>query len=151
MAAARLAEVVARDPHPLVILRRSQHPFQELAVAGLQLVPLPVGAAGVLDPGREGVTDPLQLAQGEGLRRVGDGRDAGGDLETREGLGDEGRELRLQPSHLPAQLGAGEPLVAAHPERDSALSVQQMGHTGFECSSPQGPRSEESVKAPEQA
>jgi hypothetical protein len=40
VAAAGLADVGARDPQPLEVLWRVQHPLQQLAVAGLQLLAL---------------------------------------------------------------------------------------------------------------
>jgi hypothetical protein len=41
MAATWQAEVIARDLHPLVVLRGGKHPLQELVVTGLELVLLP--------------------------------------------------------------------------------------------------------------
>ena len=68
MAAARLAEVVARDAQPLEVLRAGQHPLQQLAVAGLELGPLAQCAARVLDPIGQGVANRLQLTQVERSR-----------------------------------------------------------------------------------
>lgn len=65
MAAARQAKVVARDPHPPVVPRRGQHPLQQLAVAGLELAPLPQRAMRVLDPRRQRVANRLQLTEVE--------------------------------------------------------------------------------------
>ncbi len=65
VAAARLAEVGAGDPHPLEVARRGEHPVEQLAVARLQLGALSQCRARVLDPGGEGVADGLELAEVE--------------------------------------------------------------------------------------
>jgi hypothetical protein len=95
VAATGLAEVLARDAHPLKVLGAGEHPLEQLAIAGLELSAVLQGPARVLDPIRECVANRLQLAQVErsGLGR--DGSHAGRELEAREGLGDQGGELPL--------------------------------------------------------
>ena len=72
--------------------------------------------AGVGDPLGELVAHPLELAEPERPRLDRCGRHAGGDLEPREGLGDEPRELMLEPADLAPQLDARGELVAAYRE-----------------------------------
>jgi hypothetical protein len=68
--AARHADVVARDPQPLVIGGRSHHPLEQLAVACLEIV-LPLqGRARVPDPVGERIADPLELLQPGDARRA---------------------------------------------------------------------------------
>lgn len=128
MAAADLAEVVARDPQPLVALRGREHPLEQLAVAGLELLALAQSGASVLDPARQRVADGLQLTEVERPWLAGEGRHAGVDADAREGLGGEAREDTLEVSDLAPQLGAGGELVAAYQQSAVAVSIQQMRH-----------------------
>lgn len=129
VAAARQAEIVARDLHPLEVLRSREHAVEQLMVAGLELVALAQRPAGVLDPRREGVADRLQLAEVERARLPRERRHAGIEPEPREGLGDQGGELPIEAADLAAELGAGKPLVAAYPQRVEVVSFEQMRHS----------------------
>lgn len=122
MAAARLADVAAGDPHPLVRDRVGKHPLQELPVAGLDQRALVERDAGLADPGGEVVTDALQLTEVEHtrLRRAGGYRAI--QLDPWKGLGEETGELLLEPTDLAPQLGAGEPLVSIETKRGERLS-----------------------------
>ena len=62
VAAARLADIVAADPHPAVVLRRGQHLAEQLAVGLLDEGALGEGVVRFGDPGGEGVAHFLQLA-----------------------------------------------------------------------------------------
>ena len=139
MTAARLAEIVARYAQPLEVLWAGEHPFQQLAVAGLELGSPPQGPARVLDPIGQGVANRLQLAQVERPGLARDGGHVGGDFEPRESLGHQSGQLPLETTDLPPQLGAGEPLVAAYPQRTSRVSFEQIRHTQIECRSPHSP------------
>lgn len=90
MAAARLAEVGARDAHPLEVLWASKHRLQQLAVASLELGALPQRAMRVLDPLGKSVANRLQLAQVQRSRLTRDGGNVGDQFEAREGLGNQG-------------------------------------------------------------
>jgi hypothetical protein len=63
VAAARLADVGTRDPHPLVLGRSREHSLEQLAVAGLQFVLLAQGLARNGDSLGEGVANLLQLLE----------------------------------------------------------------------------------------
>jgi hypothetical protein len=128
VAAARLADVGPRDPQPLEVPRPLQHPLQQLAVAGLELLPLAQGGASRADARGEGVANQLQATELERAVAIARGRHPRVDLESREGLGDERRELALEAADLPPQLGAGEPLVAADADLGPGVSVEQMRH-----------------------
>ncbi len=147
MAATRLAEVVARDAQPLEVLRTGEHPLQQLAVAGLELGPLAQCAARVLDPIGQGVANRLQLTQIECSRLAREGRHVRGNFEPREGLRHQSRELPFEAPDLTPQLGAGEALVAAYPQRTSRVSFEQIRHTQAECRSPRRPQGEGRVKS----
>ncbi len=124
MTAARLANVGAGDPHPLVIRRRRQHPLEQLAVAGLQLVLLEQGATRLSYAIGECVADPLELLE-PGHPRLGEaGLDRGIERKTREGLSAEAGELVLEATDLAAQLRAREALVASHSKRRERVSIE---------------------------
>jgi hypothetical protein len=89
VAATGLADVRTRDPQPLVIGRGSQHPFQQLVVAGLELGALPQLAPRIADPCGQRVADRLQVAQAQRPRLVRDRRHPGVDPEAWEGIGEE--------------------------------------------------------------
>lgn len=63
MAAARLADVSARNPHPLVLGGSRQHFLQQVAISSLELVLLPQGVAGLPDSIRKRVANPLELLE----------------------------------------------------------------------------------------
>jgi hypothetical protein len=134
-----LAKIVARDAQPLEVLGAGEHPLQQLAIAGLELGAVAQGLARVLDPIRKSVANRLQLAKVECPRLARDGGHVGDELQTREGIGHQGRELSLEAADLTPQLGAGEPLVAAYPQRASRVSFEQIRHTQTECSSRRSP------------
>ena len=137
MPAAGLADVGARDPHPLVLGRRRQHLLQQLAVAGLQFILLAQCVTGLADPLGEGVADPLELVQAGDARSGKAGRDPGIEREARKGLGAEAGELMLQPPDLAAQLHARKALVASQMKRSKRVSFEQTRHkTLVECKSP---------------
>ncbi len=114
VAAARLADVGAADPQPAVGGGVGKHLVEERAVGLLDGVALEERAARLGDAAGERVTDLLQGAEVEHARRP-----RGGDpvrhVDAPEPLGDQARELPLEPPDLPAQLGAGQTLI----DRDS--------------------------------
>jgi hypothetical protein len=132
---ARQAQIVARDLHPLVVLRRLEHPLQQLAVARFELVALPQGAACVLDPRRKRVADRLQLAQIENARLGREGRHIRRQLQAAERLSHKPPQLGFEPPDLAPQLGTSEALVAPCPQRIATVSFEQLRHTRPECSS----------------
>lgn len=129
MAAARLADVGAGDPHPLVLRRSGQHALEQLAVAGLELGALPQLQLGAADPGRQRVAHRLQLTEVERPRLGRDRGDAGVELEAGKRLGDERAELRFEAPDLASQLRPGEPLVTIDAKRSAILSIQQIRHS----------------------
>lgn len=126
--AAGLADVVARDPHPLVLVRFEEHPLQQLAVAGLDLGPLSQRQAGLGDARREGVAHPLQATEVEGPRRRGDGPHVRGDLHPAEGLAEEAGELTLEPADLASQLSPREAFVRPGAKVNEGVSFEQIQH-----------------------
>ncbi|HEX3174026.1 MAG TPA: hypothetical protein VHQ43_07395 [Solirubrobacterales bacterium] len=68
VAAARLADVGARDPQPLEVLGPDQHPPQQLAVVGLELLALAQGTARLGDPRGEPVAHFLEGTEVQGAR-----------------------------------------------------------------------------------
>jgi hypothetical protein len=128
VAAARLADVGARNPQPLVVGGRGQHAAQELAVAGLQLPLLPERHPRCGDPLGQRVPYPLQLLQAgyPRLREMpGDGGLKG---EPRKCLNSKAGELVLETGDLAPQLGAREALVASHSKRRERVSIEQIRH-----------------------
>jgi hypothetical protein len=124
MTATRLANVSARDPHPLVIRRRRQHPLEQLAVAGLQFVLLDQGAISLGYAIRECVANPLELLEPSHPRLGKAGRDRGIEREAREGLSAEAGELMLEATDLATQLRAREALIASHLKRRERVSIE---------------------------
>lgn len=124
MAATRLANISARDPHPLVIRRRRQHPLEQLAVAGLQLVLLDQGASGLGYAIGERIANPLELLKPSHPRLGKAGRDRGIERETRKSLGTEAGKLMLKAANLASQLRAREALIASHLKRRERLSIE---------------------------
>jgi len=133
VAAAGLADVGAGDPHPPVLGGRVEHAPQQLAVLGLELGLIAQGEAGGSDPVGQRVADPLQLPEAGDPGRAARRGDPGVDRDPRKGLGDEATELALEPPDLPAQLSAGEALVAPHPKRNRRIKFEQIRHRPFEC------------------
>ncbi len=128
VAAAGLAEVGAGDPHPLVLGGGGEHTLEQLAVARLQLGPAAQRPPRLRGPRGERVAHPLELGEAgdpRPRRRRGDGDI---DLEPREGLGPQPRQLPLQPPDLAPQLGAGEPLVAPDLKPAEPVSFEQIRH-----------------------
>ncbi len=134
MPAAGEAQVVARYLHPLVVLRSSQHPLQQLPVVGLQLALLPQRAASILDPRRKRVADGLQLAEVEHPPLARERRHLRRHLQTAKCLSHEPRQLGFEAADLAPQLGPSEALVASYPQCTPAVSFEQMRHTHSECS-----------------
>ncbi len=133
--AAGLADVGVGDAHPLVLGGGVEHATQQLSVLSLQLVLLPEGQPGSRDPIRQRVAHALQVPQARDPRLAARGGDAGVDLDPREGLDHEARELTLESADLAAQLGASEALVAPHSKRIRCVSFEQIRHRPFECRS----------------
>lgn len=124
MPAARQAEVVTRDLHPLVVPRGLEHALQQLVVAALELVTPAQGAAGILNPRRKSVADRLQLAEVEQARLARERRRLTGHLQTAEGLAQQSRLLGFEAADLAPQLSAGEALVPIHRRCKPAISLQ---------------------------
>jgi hypothetical protein len=139
-AATGLADVSVGDLQPLEVLGPRQHPLQQLAVVGLDLLALAQGAARRRHPRRQPVPDRLEATEPEGTRLAGRGRHRSVDLQPREGLYHEGRELSLEPADLAAQLNSGEPLVAPNAKLDPGVTLQQIRHNPSECRSPRRSR-----------
>ena len=125
---ARLADVSARDPQPLVLGGRGEHPAQQLAVAGLQFALFLERDAGRGNPLGKGIAHLLQLVEA-GHPRLGEmTRDRGIDCEARKSLDGKAGELVLEASDLAPQLGAREALVASHSKRREHVSIEQIRH-----------------------
>jgi hypothetical protein len=123
------AEVVAADPQPAVAGGVGEHLLEQRLVRFLERLALDQRAARIGDLDRQRITDLLELAQVEHPGRTGGG-DPMGDDDAPEALGDQPAELTLEPGDLPAQLGAGQPLV----DRDS---VEHSPHSRI-LSGPEG-------------
>ena len=126
--ATRLADVVAGDPHPLVLGRGSKHAPQQLTIAGLQLT-LPLERLTRFgDPIGKRIAHPLQLfeAHHPGLAKAR--RNPSIEVESRKGLDGKTGELVLEASDLAAQLGAREALVASNANFGVRVSIEQLRH-----------------------
>jgi hypothetical protein len=110
VAAAGQAEVGAADADPAVLRRGGEQFLQQGAVGVLEGDALGERAVRLGDPCGERVAHFLELAEPEHPRRPG-GLDPMRDEHPSHPLGDQLPELTLQPADLPAQLGAGQPLV----------------------------------------
>ena len=128
MTAARLAQVLTGDAHPLVLGGRGEHPLQQLAVVGLQLVALLERRARRGDALGERVTNLLELTEPGDARLPERGGHAGVQAEAREGLDAESGELPLETTDLAAQLSACEALIASHSKRSKRVSIEQIRH-----------------------
>ncbi len=133
--AAGLADVGVGDAHPLVLGGGLQHAAQQLAVLGLGLGLVAEGLAGAGDSCRERVAHLLQLTEARDPRLAMRSGDAGIDLDPREGLDHETRELALEAADLAAQLSPSEALIAPHPKRVGRVWFEQIQHGPFECRS----------------
>lgn len=120
-ATAGLADIGTRNPDPLVVRRRIKHPSQQLAIVGLDLRLPAERDAGVGDPFRQLVPQPLQLTEPEQSWRAGGGNPMV-ELDPAESLADEAAELTLETAHLAPQLNPGKALVDAAVERLGAPS-----------------------------
>lgn len=123
-----LADVVARDPHPLVLVRFEEHPPQQLAVVGLDLGPLAQREAGLGDASCESVAHLLQATQVERPRRRDGGPHVTGNLHPTEGLAEEPGELTLEPADLASQLSPREALVRPGAKVNEGVSFEQIRH-----------------------
>jgi hypothetical protein len=133
VAAAGRANVVARDTQPLVLRRRSHHPLEQLAVAGLEIVLSLQSHARARDPVCKRIADPLKLLQpGDAGLAVG-GRDTGIDGDAGKGLGSKAGKLVLEATYLATHLSAREVLVTSYPELPWRFSIEQTRHRS--CSS----------------
>ncbi len=120
---------------------RSKHAAQELAVTGLQLIPLPERHPRCGDPLGERVPHLLQFLQAGHPRLAEMAGDGGVDGEARERLNGEAGELVLEAGDLAPQLGAREALVASHSKRRDRVSIEQIRHKN-ESSVNHGPATE---------
>jgi hypothetical protein len=118
VAAAGLADVEATDADPLVVLGPGEHVFQQPAVRLLDEGALGEGAVGLGEAGRERIADLLQLAEVKNPRRPR-GVDPIGNVNPPHPVGDQPRQLTLELADLPAQLGAGKPLIYLDPVKHS--------------------------------
>jgi hypothetical protein len=128
VAAAGRADVVARDPQPLVLGGGGQHAFQELAVAGLEVVLSAQRPARVGEPIRKRVANALQLVEAGDARLAEGSWNAGVEIETEKSLGAEARQLVFEPADLAPQLNTREALVASHLKRREHVSIEQIWH-----------------------
>jgi hypothetical protein len=126
--APRLAKIRSRDPQPLVLGRRIEHPPQELTIARLELLALVEGAASRGDPLRQGIANPLQLLQPRDPWDAPPTRNLGFDFEPWKRLRAQSRELVLEAADLTAQLRARRPLVASNPKRNKRLVCKHIRH-----------------------
>ena len=133
---AGLADVGAGDPQPLVLRGRGQHVLQQLAVAGLELILLAQGLAGMSDPAGERIADSLELGEIGNARLCVARGYPDVEREAREGLGTQAGELVFQAADLATQLSAREALVASRPQCRQRLSIEQLRHRpGNQCRS----------------
>lgn len=124
VATARLADVSARNPHPLVLGGSRQHFLQQVAISSLEFVLLPQGMAGLPDPIRKRVANPLELLEPGDAWLDKARRDLCLEREALKGLGAEKGQLVLKPTDLTAQLSAREALVASHSKRRQRVSIE---------------------------
>lgn len=119
-----------------MLSRCRQHPFEQLTVAGLQLVLLAQSLASDGDPLSQRIANLLQLLEPCDPGHGEAGRDLGVKREAREGLGAEAGQLVLETADLTAQLNAREALVASHSKRLECVSIEQIRHKArIECRS----------------
>lgn len=128
MAATGLTDIVAGDPHPLMLRRLGQHPLEQLAVARLQFILAMQGTARRGDPVGEGVANALQILQTGNPRHAGTSGDVGVDGDARECLGGEAGQLVLKATDLTSQLDPREALVTPHLKHRERVSIEQFRH-----------------------
>jgi len=135
--AARQADVGTADPQPVVALRGGKHLVEQLAVGGLDRGAPRQRPVRLGDARGEGIAKLLELAEVKHPWRP-HGVDPVRHVDPAEALGDEPRELQLQPSDLPPQLGPGkalrrnEPLVLGNPLGDKGQPVGLRPRLPFE-------------------
>jgi hypothetical protein len=128
VAAAVEAEVLARDAHPLEVLRGSEHLLDQLPVLVLDPVALDEHLPGLGDAIGKTVADRLQGAEVEHPRLNGEGSDPMGHLGVAESLAEKGRQLGLEAGDLPAQLQPRLALVNRNAEPVKLVLSQQSRH-----------------------
>ena len=111
MAAAGLADVLVRDPHPLVIVGRVGHSLDQAPIELLDVAGVIQDALDVGESGRERVADALELIDREHPRSAAGGGDAELDPLAREREREQLRHLRLHRRDLAAQVGTRGALV----------------------------------------
>lgn len=121
VAATGFTDVSAGDAQPLVLGRGVEHPFEQLAVAGLHFGALLQLVPGGADASRERIADCLEVAEAKGPGLARYGGHAGVDLNPGEGVGHKRAELRLKAADLPPQVRPRKPLVAVDAKRGASL------------------------------
>jgi hypothetical protein len=118
--AAGLADVLVRDPDPLVLGRVLGHLLDQLPVLLLDVGVVVEPALDVLQPDRERIADLLQLVDGE---QPGAAHSGNAELDPLSGKGraEQPRELELHRGDLPPQIGARGALVVLVEDRVEAL------------------------------
>lgn len=128
VAAARLADVVAGDLHPLEVGGRGDHFAQQLTVGGLHTSLLGQGEVGLGHPLGEIVAQALERAQVEDPRVTCRLRDRAVELHATERLGEETCQLPLQVAYLASQLVTSGQLVDFDVNVQQAVSFEQIRH-----------------------
>jgi hypothetical protein len=119
VAAARLADVIAGDPHPLEVGWRGDHFAQQLAVGGLDSGLLGQGQAGLGHPLGKIVAQALERTEIENPRLGHRRRDRAVESHSAERLAEEAGQLLLQMPDLTPQLVTSRQLV------DDDVNVKQ--------------------------
>ena len=109
MPAASLADVLARDSHPVIALGLRDHRLEESAVHLLDLAAPPQLRLGIAEPRRERVPNPLQLAHVE-HPRPSDGTHAPVESLPRKRRGEQRTEPLLEARDLATKIVADPPL-----------------------------------------
>ncbi len=124
MATARLTDIGARDPHPLVISGRRQHLLEQIAIAGLQFVLFAQGVTCLANAIGKRIANSLELLEPRNPRFRKAGGNRGVEGKSRKGLSAEAGKLVLEAADLAAQLCAREALVAPHSKRRQRVSIE---------------------------
>jgi hypothetical protein len=98
-----LAEILGRDPHPVVALGRRDHRLEKAAILFLDLAPASDLRLSLAEPHREPVAHPLELGDAEDAGPT-DGGNAPVDARPRKGGGEELAEPLLERTDLSTQL-----------------------------------------------